>query len=405
MFAFVELYGILMLLGGDPMLHHKAYKFRIYPTEEQKILISKTIGCSRFVFNFFLGLWQTTYQETGKGLNYNTCSAMLPDMKKMDETIWLKEVDSISLQSSLKNLSDSYNRFFKKQNGRPSFKSKRNPVQSYTTKYVNNNISLLDRQIKLPKLGLVKYAKSREVKGRVISVTVRLNVSGKYFVSILCEESIKELKKVHTAAGLDLGISHFVVLSDGIKHNNDHDLTKIDKALKREQRKLSHRFRLAKDQNIKLSDAKNYQKQKLKVARLYEKVTNQRNDFLNKLSTDIIKNHDIICIEDLNVKSMLANSKLAKNISNASWSEFVSKLEYKAKWYGKTIVKVGRFYPSTRLCSSCNHNDGKKPLSIRKWTCSVCGSHHDRDINASKNILIEGLRILSEKTTGTVGIA
>ncbi|MBI9011295.1 MAG: transposase [Clostridiales bacterium] len=165
------------------------------------------------------------------------------------------------------------------------------------------------------------------------------------------------------------------------------------------------RARIAKGQNIQLCDAKNYQKQKLKVARLHEKVANQRSDFLNKLSTEIIKNHDIICIEDLSVKDVLKNSELSKNISDVSWSEIVSKLEYKAKWYGKTIVKVDRFFPSTQLCSDCHHNDGKKSLSVRKWTCSYCGVHHDRDINASKNILAEGLRLLSETTAGTVGIA
>ena len=395
----------MIVSGGNHMLHHKAYRFRIYPTEDQKVLISKTIGCSRFVFNFFLNRWNNTFQETGKGLSYNTCSAMLPGMKKMDETRWLKEVDSISLQSSLKNLSDAFSRFYKKQNGQPTYKSKKNPVQSYTTKYVNNNISVLTYQLKLPKLGLVKYAKSRDVKGRILSVTVRINASGKYFVSILCEEFIKEFEKVNTSVGLDLGISHFLIMSDSSKHNNNQYLSKIEKVLTREQKKLSHRSRLAKEQNIKLEDAKNYQKQKLKVARIHEKVMNQRNDFLNKLSTDIIKKHDIICIEDLNVKGMLVNSRLSKSISDVSWSKFVSMLEYKAKWYGKTIVKVDRFYPSTRLCSNCHHKSDKKPLYVREWTCTVCGAHHDRDINASKNILTEGLRLLSETTAGTVGIA
>ena len=199
------------------MLHHKAYRFRIYPTEDQKVLISKTIGCCRFVYNFFLNQWNTAYQETGKGLSYNACSAMLPGMKKIDETAWLKEVDSISLQSSLKDLSDAFKRFYNKQNNKPTFKIKKHPRQSYTTKEVNDNISVSDHHIRLPKLGLVKYAKSREVNGRIISVTVRLNTSGKYFVSILCEEFIEELIKVNTAVGLDLGITHFAVLSDGKK--------------------------------------------------------------------------------------------------------------------------------------------------------------------------------------------
>lgn len=249
------------------MLHHKAYRFRIYPNEEQKVLIAKTIGCSRFVFNHFLTLWNTAYQETGKGLSYNTCSAMLPGMKKTDDTIWLKEVDSISLQSSLKNLSDAFTRFYKKQNRQPSFKSKKNPVQSYTTKYVNNNISVFDQHFKLPKLGSVKYRNSREVKGRIISATVRLNVSGKYFVSILCEEFIDELKKVNTPVGIDLGLTHFLIMSDGHKQNNERHFKKTSKLLAREQKKLSNRCLLAKEQKIKLSDAKNYQKQKLKVSR------------------------------------------------------------------------------------------------------------------------------------------
>ena len=387
------------------MLHHKAYRFRIYPNEEQKVLIAKTIGCSRFVFNHFLTLWNTAYQETGKGLSYNTCSAMLPGIKKTDDTIWLKEVDSISLQSSLKNLSDAFTRFYKKQNRQPSFKSKKNPVQSYTTKYVNNNISVFDQHFKLPKLGSVKYRNSREVKGRIISATVRLNVSGKYFVSILCEEFIDELKKVNTPVGIDLGLTHFLIMSDGHKQNNERHFKKTSKLLAREQKKLSNRCLLAKEQKIKLSDAKNYQKQKLKVSRLHEKIQNQRTDFLNKLSTDIIKKHGIICLEDLDIKSMLSDSDYSKDISNVSWSEFVSKLEYKAKWYGKTVIKVDRYFPSTRLCSNCHHKSSKKPPSVREWTCSVCGVHHDRDINASKNILAEGLRLLSDRTAGTVGIA
>jgi len=387
------------------MLQHKAYKFRIYPTEEQKVLIAKTIGCCRFVYNFFLHQWNTVYIETGKGLSYNVCSAMLPSMKKIEETRWLSEVDSISLQSSLKNLSDSFNRFYSKQNARPSFKNKSNSVQSYTTKYVNDNISVLDNKLKLPKLGLVKYAKSREINGRIISVTIRLNSSGKYFVSILCEEFIEKLSKTYSSIGIDLGITHFAVFSDEQKFNNDRFTTKLSQKLAKEQRKLSHRALLAKDQNVHLSAAKNYQKQKLKVARLHERVKNQRTDFLNKLSTAIIKNHDIICIENLNIKDMLKNTRLSKNISDVSWSEFVCKLEYKAKWYGKTIVKIDRFYPSSQICSSCGLNDGKKPLSIRKWTCPVCNSYHDRDINASKNILAEGIRLLSEITAGTAGIA
>jgi putative transposase len=375
------------------VLHHKAYKFRIYPTQEQEILIAKTIGCSRFVYNHFLNLWNNEYTNTGKGLSYNSCSAMLPKMKKNEETNWLNEVDSIAIQSSLKNLSDSFSRFFKKQNKRPQFKSKKNSVQSYTTKNVNNNITITNRFLKLPKLGLVKFAKSQELKGRILNATIRKNSSGKFFASILCEEEISELPKSESAIGIDLGITDFAILSDGQKIDNNKFTSKMEKKLKREQRKLSRRALLAKQKGKNLFEAKNYQKQKSKVARLHEKVMNQRSDFLNKLSTEIIKNHGIICIEDLNTKGMLRNHKLAKSISDVSWASFVTKLQYKADWYGREIIKIDKWFPSSQICSECGHKDGKKTLEIREWTCSVCHAHHDRDINASINILTEGLRI------------
>lgn len=373
------------------MFIHKAYRFRIYPTKKQAELINKTIGCSRFVFNHFLATWNDTYKETGKGLTYYTCSSRLPALKSEYE--WLKEVDSIALQSALQNLADSFLRFFKKQNKPPRFKSKKNQVQSYKTKYTKGNIAVIGNKIKLPKLGLVRFAKSRDVEGRILHTTVRRNPSGKYFVSILVETEVQSLHKTETSIGIDLGITDFSILSDGSKTDNHKFTSKMEKKLKREQRKLSRRALHAKNNGINLLDAKNYQKQKIKVARLHEKVMNQREDFLNKLSTEIIKNHDIVCIEDLNTKGMLRNHKLAKSISDVSWSAFVTKLEYKAKWYGKKIVKISRWYPSSQICSECGHLDGKKSLEIRYWTCPLCDEHHDRDINASKNILAEGLRI------------
>src|SRR5699024_6964806 len=227
-------------------------------------------------------------------------------------------------------------------------------------------------------------------EGRILSATVRRNPSGKYFVSILAETEVHPLEKTKISVGIDLGITNFAILSDGHKIDNNKFTSKMEKKLKREQRKLSRRALNAKNKGINLFDAKNYLKQKRKVARLHEKVMNQREDFLNKLSTEIIKNHDIICIEDLNTKGMLRNYKLAKSISDVSWSAFVTKLKYKAQWYGKTIVKVDRWFPSSQICSNCGHQDGKKSLDVRAWACSNCGTHHDRDINASKNILAEG---------------
>lgn len=379
----------------NDILHHKAYKFRINPTKEQQILIMKTIGCSRFVYNHFLAKWNETYANSGKGLSYHACSTMLPKMKREAATYWLNEVDSIALQSSVRHLADSFSRFFNKQTNKPRFKSKSHPVQSYLTKNVNQSIALEDRHIKLPKLGRVKLAKSREPKGRILNATIRRNASGKFFVSILCEEHIGELPKTGATMGIDLGITDFAVLSNGDKKDNHRFTATMAQKLVREQRKLSRRALLAKTNGIPLSEAKNYQKQKNKVAKLHEKVINQRTDFLNKLSTDLIKNHDVICIEDLNTKGMLRNRKLAKSISDVSWSSFVAKLEYKAAWYGRDIVKVDRWFPSSQLCSACGHKAGKMALHIRAWTCSQCHTYHDRDINASKNILNEGLRILA----------
>lgn len=302
-------------------------------------------------------------------------------------------MDAIALQSSVKNLEDSFNRFFKKQNKAPRFKSKKNPTQSYTTKNSNNRIQIKGNRIKLPKLKMVKFANSRDVNGRILRATISRKASGKYFVSLLVEEHIHEYENTNLSVGIDLGVKDFAILDNGTVYSNNRFTAKMAKKLAKEQRKLSRRYEQVKKEGKKLEDAKNYQKQRIKVARLHEKVSNQREDFLNKVSTIIIKNHDVICIEDLNTKGMLKNHSLAKSISDVSWSMFVSKLQYKADWYGRTVIKIDRWYPSSQVCSNCGHNDGKKPLNIREWECSNCHTHHDRDINASKNILAEGLRL------------
>ena len=373
------------------LLVHKAYKFRIYPDSNQALLIVKTIGCSRFVFNHFLAERNSAYESEKKTLSYNNCSAMLTQLKK--ELTWLSEVDSTALQSSLRFLDDSFKRFFSRQNDYPRFKSRKNPVQSYTSKFTNNNIAVEDSFLKLPKLGLVRYAKSREVDGRIISATVSRKPSGKFFVSLLAETEVSELPKTGIACGVDVGLKAFAVLSDGSGHTNPRFFRSLEAKLAKEQRILSRR--------VKYSS--NWYKQKLKVARVHEKIANARADYLHKLSTDIVKNHDIIGMEDLQVSDMLKNKRLSKAISEVSWSQFKKLLEYKAVWYGKKVITVSKTFASSQLCSACNYqNKAVKNLSVRTWTCPSCNAVHDRDINASINLRNEAIRLL---TAGTAGLA
>ena len=301
----------------------------------------------------------------------------------------------MALANAQLNLDQAYKNFFRdKSIGFPKFKSKKNPVQSYTTNNQNGTVAIVGKYIKIPKLkSLIKIKQHREIKGIIKSATISRTASGKYYISLLCETEITPLPKTHSNIGIDLGLKDMMVLSNGEKIANQKLSQKFERKLVREQRKLSRKQEVAKKEQRELKECKNYQKQKIKVAKIYEKMTNSRNDALNKLSTEIIKNHDVICLENLNIKGLLQNHKLARSIADVSWSKLIQKLEYKAKWYGKEVIKIDRWYPSSQLCSVCGENTGKKDLSIREWTCPSCHTPHDRDINAAKNILAEGLRI------------
>lgn len=363
------------------------YKFRIYPTAEQEALIQKTFGCCRYVWNYYLNKNIETYKQGGKALRYFGCCGDLTQLKKSLE--WLREVDATALLSSLQDLDTAYKNFFHRvkkggKPGFPKFKSKHNHRQHYRSK---QTIKVLDNAIQLPKLGLVKCRVSRDVKGRILSATVSCNPSGKYYVSLCCTD-VEAEPLPHTGAmvGVDLGVSDLAITSDGKKYPNNRYTYKAEKRLKRLQRSLSR----------KTKGSANRGKARIKVARLQEHIANQRADSIHKATTEIIRNYDVICIEDLNVSGMVKNHHLAKAVADASFYEFRRQLEYKAKWYGKIVQVIDRFYPSSQLCSDCGAQwAGTKDLNVRKWICPECGAEHDRDINAAKNILNEGLRLMA----------
>ena len=364
------------------MKKNKAIKYRIYPNKEQQNLINKTLGCCRLVYNLGLDMRNKAFENDGK-VGYSKTCAMLTELKRTDEFSFLRDADAVALQQSLRDLDQGFVNFFQKRAGHPRFKSKHNNHQSYRTMSQKNNIRIVGKYIKLPKLGYIKIKQSIEV-GHINNATIKRMPTGKYFVILNVDFEPEAKQNNGGSIGIDVGIKEFYSDSNGNVVPNPRFLEKSLKKLSREQRRLSR----------KKKDSNNRNKQRIKVARAYEKITNQRNDFLQKISTMLISENQVICIEDLKIKNMVRNHKLARCINSVSWGKFFNMLEYKASWYGNNIIKVPTMYPSSQTCSCCGYkNPLVKNLAVRKWECPNCHIKHDRDTNASINILNKGLSI------------
>ena len=365
------------------LLMERGYKYRIYPNKAQRELIAKTFGCCRFVYNHALDRRKTLYENKGMSESRvdinNWCNR---DLKAQYE--WLREVDKFALTNSIYDMDNAYKKFFREHVGYPKFKSKHDIRQSYKTNYSHNNIAVDfdENMIKLPKLGRIKAKIHRTFDGVIKNATVSCTPSGKYFVSICVNSELPEFNSTFGVIGLDLGIKDLCSCSDGTKFNSPN-LTKLQSRLKHQQRSLSK----------KTKGSSNYKKQKVRLARLHERISNIRKDSLHKLSRSLVDENQVIVTESLNVKGMLRNHHLARSISNASWYELTRQLEYKSRWYGRKYIKIDTFYASSQTCNCCGHKEQKvKNLAVRSWTCSKWSVMHDRDVNAAVNILKEGLR-------------
>ena len=361
----------------------RAYRFRCYPTPEQEVILARTFGCARFAYNHMLRLRTDAWFKEQKRIDYHATSAALTALKKQPEFVWLNEVSSVPVQQALRHLQTAFGNFFAKRARYPSFKRKDGPQSA---EYTTSAFKWDGKALKLAKMGTpldVRFSRTIPRAAKVTTVTVSKDAAGRYFVSMLCDDTVSAKPDADGKVGIDLGLTHFAILSSGEKVAAPNTFRKHEAKLAKLQR------RLAKKQKGSARRAK----AKRKVARLHAKVADARRDFLHKLSTRLINENQVIAIESLAVSNMQKNRCLAKSISDASWSEFVRQLEYKAQWYGRTLIGIDRWYPSSKRCSDCGHTVSKLPLSVREWVCPECGTIHDRDINAARNVLAAGLAV------------
>ena len=366
------------------MTRIRGYKYRAYPDKKQREFFERTFGCCRFVYNYYLEAKQQIWNEWHDTLSYSEMSKDLSHVLKK-ENAWLKEADSIALQQSLRHLDRAYDNFFKRRGGYPKFKRKRS-AQSYRTMSGNGNISIEGNMINLPKAGYVKIVNTRIFEGRIISATVSRTASDRYYISLQVEEEFEVLPNKGGEIGIDAGLKSLYTDSDANSVINPKAFAKHEKRIRRLQRSLSR----------KQKGSRNREKTRKKLAIEHEKVSNIRNDFQHKISYRLANENQVVCIEDLDVKGMMADHRMAKAITDASWSGFYRKLEYKMADHGGVLIRVPKTYPSSQRCNCCGKINHKvRDLSVRRWTCPVCGAEHDRDINAAKNILEKGLEMLA----------
>lgn len=361
----------------------RAYKFRLYPTPEQADQLARTFGCARFVYNHFLRVRMDGFFKDKERIGYNETARRLTVLKQQPETVWLCEVSNVVLQQSLRNLDTAFSNFFAKRTKYPSFKSKHGPQSA---RYTTSGFRIKSGELWLAKMSSpLDMRWSRKVKGEVSSVTVTKDAAGRYFASLLVTEEVEALPVVSKESGIDLGLKDALITSDGLVFPNPKFYVKSQKRLARAQRSLSR----------KKKGSKNRAKARVKVARIYAKVADSRRDWSHKLTTQLIRENQVISAESLSVKNMVKNRSLAKAIHDVGWSEIVRQLDYKAKWYGRTFVQIDRFYPSSKRCSCCGHTLAALPLATRVWVCPECDTQHDRDINAAINIREAGMAILA----------